>query len=208
MKDVNFYRAGYKFKSDVALFFKRYRVAILFLTVVFAIGVVAGILTASKYSGNLELGNIPDETLISFLLGNKSSFSMFFTYLIGLAIAVLAIIFLQFNSLTTLITYFYILTRGYTFGFVVFGFIALFSLSGIINAIIIIIPFQILLNAVLILICAICVSKNRIIKKYGRVCYNNCSPKPTLVWLCLLLMLILFSMCMVMPIIKITIIVN
>jgi len=208
MKDINFYRAGYKFKSDVTLFFKRYRVAIFCLTAVFAIGVVAGILTASKYSGNLELENIPDETLISFLLGNKSSFSMFFAYLISLTLALLAIIFLQFNSITTLITYFYILVRGYTFGFVIFGFIALFSFSGIINAIIIIIPFQLVINSLLILICAICVSKNRIIKKYGRVCYNNCSPKPALLCLCLLLVAILFLMCMIMPIIKITIIVN
>lgn len=208
MRDGNFFRSSYKFKNNISNFFKQYRITIIIVCCFFVLGLVAGIFTASKYSGNLELENIPDNNLVSFLCGDKSSFGLFFSYLVSLVIAVLLIIFFNFNWFCSLITIAYILVRGYTLGFVIFAIIGLFSFAGIINVILIIIPFWFSINFLLILISSICIAKNRIIKKFGKHCYAGNNPRNIIIFLCILIVAILFLMCMISPIIKITIIVN
>lgn len=207
MRD-NFYRNSFKLKNDLITFFKTYKVTIIILSCVFILGLITGIFTASNHSSGLELENIPDDNLISFLCGDKGSFSVFFSYLVVIIIAVFCIIFFNLNKLCALINYIYIFIRGYILGFTIFALISLFSFAGIINAVIIIIPFWTIINFFIILISSICIAKNRIIKCYGKHCYSNKNPRNFLILLCLLLTAILFLMCMCFPLIKITIIVN
>lgn len=208
MKDSIFYRNLYKLKNDIIIFLKRYKFIILLLICIFILGVVTGIFTASNYSGSLELENIPDDAFIDFLCSDKGSFSLFFSYLIALGIAILLIIFLNKNWLCSFINYIYIFVRGYILGFTIFAVIGLYSLAGIISAIIIIMPFWLLINFIIILISGICIARNRLIRKFGKHCYCNYNPKNFLILLSILLVGILFLYCMLLPIIKITIIVN
>jgi len=207
MRDVLFFRNSYKIKSDISKFFKKYWVVILLLTCLFILGLITGIITASKHSGNLELENIPDENLIKFLCGDKSNFAVFFSYLLPIGGALILIIFFNFNFLCSLVNYFYIVIRGYSLGFTIYALIGLFSFGGII-AVIIITPFWICGNLVIVLISAICISKNRIINHYGKVCYIRTNHKNLIILLCLILILLLFLLCLIMPVLKITIIVN
>lgn len=207
MKGVVFLRNSYKIKSGISQFFKRYRVAICILSCFFILGVVTGIITASKYSGSLELENIPDGNLIKFLCGDKSSFGMFFSYLIPLSIAIVLIIFFNFNFLCSWVNFFYLIVRGYSLGFTIYSLVGLFSLGGVI-AVIIIVPFWIVIDFCLILLSSICVLKNHIIKHYGKHCYANDNPRFFIIILITILILFLFLLCMIMPILKVTIIVN
>lgn len=208
MRDGNFFRSSYRFKNDILTFLKFYKTSIILLSCLFLIGLIAGILTASNYSGNLELENIPDANFVAFLCGDKGSFGLFFSYIVGLGIAICLILFLNINFFCSIVNMLYILVRGYSLGFMIFAIIGLYAFAGIINVVIIIIPFWFSINFILILISSICVSKCKIIKKYGKHCYNNNNPRNFIIFLCIILFSILFLMCMISPIIKITIIVN
>lgn len=205
---VNFYRNSFKLKSDISTFFKRYRIVIICLSCVFILGLVTGIFTSSSFSGDLELGNIPDANFVAFLTNEKGSFGLFFSYFISIFIAIILIVFCNFNWFCSFINYFYIFVKGYILGFTIFSIIGLYSLAGIINTMLILIPFWLLINFLLILISSVCISKNRLIKKYGKTCYCQYNPKQFLIFLCILLTAVLFLFCMICPIIKITIIVN
>jgi len=208
MRDSIFFRNSYRFKNNISSFMRYYRVSIIILICCFLIGLIAGVFTSSNYSSNLELESIPDTNLIAFICGDKGSFSLFFSYVIELGLVVCCILFLNFNFFCSVINIGYILVRGYALGFTIFSLVSLYSFAGIINVVIIIIPFWLSINFILILISAICVSRNRIIKKYGKHCYNNNNPKKIICFLIILMLAILFLMCMLTPIIKITIIVN
>lgn len=208
MRDGIFFRNSYKFKNNLYNFFKRYRVAIILLSCFFILGLFVGILTASKYSGSLELDNIPDKNLVDVICGDKGSFGLFFAYLIPLFICLTLIVFFNFNYFCAIINIVYIVIRGYSFGFTIFGIIGLYSLAGIINVVFIIIPFWIIINFIIILISAISITKIRIIKHYGRYCNCNYNPRNLIILLIVLMLAILFLFCMLTPIIKITIIVN
>ena len=208
MRDGFFYRNLYSLKSIVSAFFRKYWLCILFLSCSFLLGVVTGIFTASKYSGKLELEHIPDESFVAFLCGDKGSFSLFFSYLISFAIVFVIVLLLHKSKLCVFFTFFYIVSRGYILGFTLFAIITLFGLAGIINAIIIVLPFWLIISFMLILISSICIMKNSLIRKYGRYCYESLNIKSVLIILIFLFVAFLFLLCMVYPIIKITIIVN
>lgn len=207
MKGVIFLRNTYKIKSSISQFFKRYKVAIFVLACFFVLGLVTGIITATKYSGNLELENIPDDNLIKFLCGDKSNFGVFFSYLLPICLALILIIFCNFNFLCSCINALYILIRGYSLGFTIYALVGLFSFGGIIG-IIVIVPFWLIIDFSIILISSICVLKNHIIKQYGKHCYANNNPRNFILFIIAIMIIVLFILCMVMPVLKITIIVN
>ena len=54
MRDGNFFRNSYRLKNDVSNFVKYYRLSIIILCCFFLLGLVAGIFTASNYSGKKQ----------------------------------------------------------------------------------------------------------------------------------------------------------
>ena len=208
MEDANFFRNKYRVKSQLNSFWGKYRVLILFLFLTLIVGFVTGIFTATKYAGDLELTNVPDNNLVSFLQGDKGSFGVFFSYFINTAIACVLIICLNINRLFAIVNFVYIFVRGYSFGFTIFAIISLFSFAGVINVVLIIIPFDLVVNFLIIVLSSIAIYKNNIIKKYGKECYCRQNGTTPIVCICILIVLILFLKCMCMPLIRITIIVN
>ncbi len=208
MEDANFYRNKYRLKSQVHNFFRKYKMLIVFLFVFLLIGLVTGILTASKYSGELELSNVPDKNLIAFLQGDKGSFGVFFSYFIHTAIICLLIMFLNINKFFAVLNFLYIAVRGYSLGFTIFAMIDLFSFAGVINVIIIIIPFDLIVCSLIIVLSAVAIYKNSVIRKFGKECYCSQNNNSIIIILCVLITAVLFLKCMCMPIIRITIIVN
>ena len=103
MKNYNNIRYGYRLKSAISNFLNTHKISIIILTAVLILGLISGIFTASRYSGDLKLENIPDDNIISFLCREKGSFSLFFSYFIKFTIAGLLIIFFNINSFSNFI---------------------------------------------------------------------------------------------------------
>ena len=200
-------RNQYALKSEISAFLKKHKTCIITLCLVLIVGLITGIFTCSKYSGGLELEHIPDENLIDFISGDKGSFGVFFTYFLRYLIIFLFIVFLNINTFFSLLVYFSIGMLGYILGFTVAGIITLFSFTGIFNVIIFILPFDLCIIFILILIASISIHKYRIYKKFGSNCICYLNYKKTYLILFALLTLILFIKCMLLPIIRITIIV-
>lgn len=207
MREYTKYRNSYRFGSEINTFFKMYKKVILFL-VIFALGgLVAGIMTASANSSGLALENIPDDILVSFLSGDRGSFGTFFAYAIKYLIIICLIVFLNINTFFSIVNMCYIFVFAYQIGFGLYAIISIYSLAGILNGIVVILPFKLILLVCIVLISALAINKNRLIKKYG--CVPYCDNLKN-IYLCLigLFFAILFVWCMILPIIKITIIVN
>lgn len=207
MKDYAKYRNSYRVSSEVSTFFKLYKKVILLLLFFALAGIVCGVCTASNYSSSLSLDNMPDNILLSFISNERGSFGTFFAYALKFLIATLCIVLLNVNTFFAIVNMGYIFILGYQISFGIYIIISLYSLAGIINGLIIILPFQLLLLLCFVLISAIAINKNRLIKKYGCVPYCTNTRQ---IYLCLIaiMMTILFVWCMILPIIKITIIVN
>lgn len=208
MEDASFYRNKYRLKSQLHIFMGKYKYLIFILSLFLCLGLIVGIFTASKYSGDLEIDNILDSNLLAFLKGNRGSFGVFFSYFISIGFACILIIFINLNTFCAIVNMLYFVVRGYVFGFTIFAMIDLFSFAGVLNVLIVLVPFDLVINFLLILISAICIYKNRVIKKYGKVCYKKQSGNAVLIILTVLLATIIFLKAMCMPLIKITIIVN
>lgn len=207
MKEYTHYRNSYRLGSELNTFFRLYKKVIILL-VIFAVGgIVAGILTASANSSGLELANIPDDILVSFVSGDRGSVGTFFAYAIKYLVVVCLIVFLNVNTFFAVVNMCYIFVFAYQIGFELYAIISIYSLAGILNGVVIILPFKLLLLVCLVLISALAINKNRLIRKYG--CVSYC-PSLKNIYLCLigLFFVILFVWCMILPIIKITIIVN
>lgn len=208
MVDANFYRNKYRFKSQLHIFFKKYKALIIVLSLLLVIGIVVGVFTASKYSGELEMDNILDSKLLAFLKGDKGSFGVFFSYFISLAFVCALIIFLNINKFFAVINMLYFVVRGYIFGFTVFVMIDVFSLAGVINVAILIIPFDLIISFLLIVVSAISIYKNKVVKKFGKICYQKQNSNAVLILSLILILAFVFLKSMCLPLIKITIIVN
>ena len=207
MRDYTKYRNSYRFGSEISTFFKHYKKVMILLLFVAVLGIVAGIFTSTKYSSSLELENIPDKNLLAFISNERGSFGTFFAYAIRYLIIILLIIFLNINTFFAIVNVTYIFVFGYQLGFTVYTIIALYSFAGIINSIILIIPFQLLLLIGLVLISALSINKNRIICRYGKLPFCNNYRQIYLI-LTILFLGVLFVWCMILPVIKITIIIN
>ena len=207
MKDYTKYRNSYRLGSEICTFFKHYKKIIILLLFLALLGIVAGIFTSTKYSSSLELENIPDKNLVDFITNGKGSFGTFFAYAIKYLIVIFLIIFLNINTFFSIVNIIYIFIFGYQIGFTVYAIIAIYSFAGIINSVIIIIPFQLLLLGILIFISALSINKNKIICKYGKLPFCN-NYKQLYIILSILFFGVLFVWCMILPVIKITIIVN
>lgn len=207
MKEYSKYRNSYRISSEVGTFFKLYKKVIILLVIFAVAGIVAGITTSSVYSSDLTLDNMPDKILADFISGNRGSFGTFFAYAVKYLIIILLIVFLNVNTFFAFVNMAYIFVFSYQLGFSIYTIITIYSLAGILNGIIVIFPFQLLILLGFILISALAINKNRLIVKYGRLPYCNNSKQ---IYLCIigLMFVVLFVWCMILPIIKITIIVN
>lgn len=208
MNQTSKIRNFYALKNQVSNFLKKYKSILLSLVFIFLLGAIVGIFTTSKFSGNLELDNIPDSNLVNFITGDKGSFGVFFSYFLRYLLTFLFIVCLNFNAFFNILTYIIIAILGYIWGFTIAGIITLFSVAGIINVIIIFVPFDLCISFILIVITCVAIEKYKIYKKFGSNCSYALNYKKLYFFLFVLLVLILFIKCMIMPVIHITIIVN
>lgn len=204
-------RVSFKFKNKLSLFFAEYKFAILFSLIFLIFGACLGIFTAVKYSGEIELDNLADSNLVDFLKGDKGTMGLYFPYLFSFLLSISLIIFLNFKPFLIIVNAVVLVIRSYVFGFNITVLIILYGFAGIINVIIVIIPFELIIWLVLITMSAIAIKRNKNIKQFG--CGPNCKKvgfnySKTYCCLAIIGALTLLIKCFVMPIIRVTIIVN
>lgn len=206
MKSVKSQQNSYRIKNSIFTFLKKYKTYIVTLSIALVIGIVTGIFTCSRYADVITISNIPDKNLVKFLCGDRGGIGLFFNYFICYSLLIAAIIFLNNSLILNLINYVYYFVLGYILGFTIFALIALFSFVGILNGLLVILPFALILYVILIILSSLAIYRYKIYKKYGCAIGNTNYTKVYLImYACFVLVLLIW--CFVLPLIKITIIV-
>ncbi|MBP5651106.1 MAG: hypothetical protein J6X00_00320 [Clostridia bacterium] len=206
MKSVKSQQNSYRIKNSIFTFLKKYKTYIVTLSIALVIGIVTGLFTCSRYADVITISNIPDKNLVKFLCGDRGSIGLFFNYFICYSLLIAAIIFLNNSLILNLINYVYYLVLGYILGFTIFALIALFSFVGILNGLLVILPFALILYVILIILSSLAIYRYKIYKKYGcTIGTTNYTKVYLILYACFVFVLLIW--CFVLPLIKITIIV-
>ena len=204
-------RNSYRIKNKLTLFLNQYKIVILICLLMLVLGATLGVFTVIKYSDEIELSNLSDVSLVEFLKGNKSVTGIFFPYMFAFLFYVCVIIYFNFKPILSICSYLLLIVRGYLIGFDIAILIMLYGLAGVLNVIIILIPFELIVWLVLIVIAAIAIKRNYNMKKFGET--SCCNPvgfkvSKTYIFLVIVGCLSLFFKCLLMPFMRVTIIVN
>lgn len=204
----NSYVTQYRVKNQVSLFFNTYKALLIVCFVFLLLGLGLGIYKSIKYSGDLSLSNMSDSNLVEFLKGDRGTMGLFFPCMFGYLFFCGIIIFFNFKPFCKIFTYLILIIKGYLIGFDITILIVQYGITGVINVLIFILPFDLCLCVVLILLSAIAIKRNNIIKKYG--CYNCCNNinYKKLYWVLVITgIVVILVKCLLLPLVKVTIIV-
>jgi len=187
----NYYNLSYYAKQKAKKYISLNKFLLLFLGVIFLVALITGIFTGIKGSDNISISNINDKTLIKFFKSDTGPFSFFITrvakYLLTLLfIFVCGKLKFCFPLLAIFIAY-----MSYSLGLNSAVFIILFGLSGTINAIIVIIPINVLVLAVYIFASCVAIKNSQMIKKYGICLFDG---KMLCKWLWFLAVLVVITL--------------
>ena len=211
MNSGNKIRFSFKFKNIVNKFFSVYKVIIIVCLLFLILGIVSGIFTVIKYSDLINIDNIFDSNLLLVLKGERGVVGCFFSQLLVYTLIMLTIIFLNFRPWMISISLIIIFFLGYVIGYNVTVFIILFSVTGLLNALFIILPLELLICFLVIIIAAIAIKRNLIIKKFGCQYYDNTfrlNIKMVYLYLFILGLILILIKSLLIPIIRVTIIIN
>lgn len=211
MKNGKSFRFFYRINNITNAYFKQYKATFLVCTLFVLLGILTGVLTVLKYSKSITIENIFDNNLLLVLKGDRSSFGLFFSYLLIHSIIFCIIILLNQKPWLITLTALCLVYLGYVFGYNFIILITLFGFVGFLNVIIIIVPVELFLIFITITIAAIAIKRNLIIKKYGcnyfnSICFFNLNKM--YLTLFLLFSFVLLIKCTLLPIIRVTIIIN
>lgn len=210
MKTKSFNKKIYSVKNNFSKYFLEYKTILIFAGLFFVIGVVTGIFTAVRFSGDLSLEHLSDSNLVEFLKGDKGTTGLIFPYLFSFCLFFGIIAFLNFKPFMIGINYFVLLVRGYLLGFDATILIILYGFAGIINVFIVILPSELLICLVLIMLTSFAVRRNLNIKKFGEGYCKNIKINYIKTYWCLFFMGVMFILikCLFLPLIRVTIIVT
>lgn len=99
---------------------------------------------------------------------------------------------------------------GYVIGYNITILIVLFSFTGLLNVLLLILPLEFLICIVLLIVSAVAIKRSVIMKKFGCTYYNNTNNfNVNMFYLYLLIagIILILLKCMLLPIIRLTIII-
>ncbi len=203
--NINYYKTQNVLKD----FFKCYNKIIIILCFISLLAILTGVLTAAKYSGSIEIDNLSNSTLINFLKRETGVWPLFFKYLLNFLIICGIAIFLNIKPFCITFNIIVLCVYCYLNAFDITVIIISFSLSGILNAIFILIPFFLIILYIYLIISAIAIKNNILRNKFGKSCeYFLCSPLKIYTFLILIVVILYMIQCNIMPIIHATIIID
>lgn len=199
----------FKIKNTLKEFISCYKKILYILFFVALLSILTACLFAIKNSTILIIDNLTNKTLIKFLEGDVSSWGFFFKLFFNGLIVFFIIIVLNIKPWCILFNILTLICFCFLNAFDITVIIIIFSFSGILNALLILIPFFIIQTFLLILLSAISIKYCLIRNKFGKACVNAvCSPYKCYLFFAILYIFFLFLECSLLPIIRITIIVN
>lgn len=199
---------SYKLRGVINNFFVRYGKIIIILALFSVLSILIGSFTAAKYAGKLEINNLSNETFINFIKGDSNSWALYFKYLFHFLLLCIVAIFLNIKPFCIVFNIAVLCIYSYISAFDIVVFILLFSMSGIIYSILILIPFFVAILFAYILISAVAIYDNIYSNKFGRNCVKGVHSFKFYAYMITFVAIILLLECMILPIIRSTIIVN
>lgn len=157
------------FKYVFLSFLKVNKVRLIVLGFMILLGLLTGIFTAIKYANGAEILNFNDYGLTEYAKGNIASTEFFFKRMLSYSCFCLILLLCSFAGFLFPIGLFVVVYRSYLLGLNITLLLILYGLGGIFTAIIIILPFQLLM---LVLSCIFyCLVRDRCInkKKFGKI---------------------------------------
>lgn len=204
----NTYKIQYKYKNSFAQFWSTYKALLLLCFVFLVFGLSLGIFKSIKYSGDLTLSNLSDSNFVEFLKGDRGTMGLFFPCMFGFLFFSGIIIFVNFKPFCKIFTFLILIIKGYLIGFDITILIVQYGISGVLNVFIFILPFDLMICLILIFLSAIAIKRNNIIKKYGcNSCCSNFNYKKVYWALVIVGVVIILLKCLLLPLVKVTIIV-
>lgn len=202
---TNNIRNCYNFKSNIANFFCAFKLILCLSFLLLVFGFVLGIVVANKYSANLEFDNLLDSGLVDFVKGDKSVVGLFFSYLLSFSVCFCLIAFVNIKPWLNTAAFLVLFARGYTVGFDVAVLVFAFGFAGVVNAVLVVLPLELLVWCVFVVLTSFSVKKCKTQNKYG--CSNVSYAK--VYWLLFGVgCFVLLVKCLVLPVMRITIIVG
>ena len=205
-KQINIY--SNKIRSLIYNFFVKYYKIIICLALISLFAILTAILTATKYSAELKIENMINETFVNFIKNKAGAWSLFIKYFFNYLILCIVAIFLNIKPFCCVFNIAAIIIYSYSMVFDITIFIMLFGVSGIIYGLLLLIPFFIVLLFIYILISSIAIKSCKFKKKYGKLCYDVYSCNKLYILLIFLATILLILECNFLSIIHYTIIVN
>ena len=189
------------FKYNVYTHFCRYKFLYILTSILCLVFFIIGICVIFNKT-SLNIDDIADKTLLAFLTHDSGVFGMIFSRIFTFVLLALCIWLTNFRPLLCILSFIIIIYRSFIIGTTCALLIKLFQFGGIINVVIIYLPFNLISLFLLISCCNVCVYHNFQFKRYGKhiICREFIEEKQDYFFLlgiilliCTILEIILFS---------------
>lgn len=155
-------------KFHLSTHFCRYKWLYIITAIFCLVFIIVGMCVIFGKSGSLEISDIPDKALLSFLLQDSGAFGMIFARIFGTLFLALAIWITNFRPIMCFLSIIIIMYRSFVLGATCALLIKLFQFGGIINVIIIYFPINLIVLFLLLSWACVCIFHNFEYNRYGK----------------------------------------
>lgn len=152
-------------KGQILCIFAKNKKLIIFFCIVFLLGLAVGIAGVSALKKNFEIDDIKDILLVGSLRGKTGVFAYFLKRFFGYVFVMAIVLLLCLNFYLGLLSFLIVFYISYKIGFTIAIYCTFFGIGGIINVVLIYLPFQLLANFLLIVFVSISLGKAKFFAK-------------------------------------------
>ena len=173
----------------------------------FVLGFTTGIFSAIKYANLVEVIDITDNVLISYLSREASIFGLFFSRVIAYLFLSLIIVIINGIIFFIPISYIILIYKSFLCALTISFLIILYGFSGILITIFVLLPSMLIYYFALIGLIGICAKRSLMCRKFGSIYFSDqicCFPIKTI----FVILFVMFLACLIellfLPIISVT----
>jgi len=155
MIKVDFSRSMNEMAFNLKDHFARFKKMYIAFLLIMLVGLVTGMLTAFKFTGEITVEHLNDNVLVGFLEKKVGAFNLLFKRIFAFCILFFIIVAINFKKFTCFLNFFLVLYESYLLGLNCAIFIMLFNISGIINVFIVYLPCHLISLVALMGLCTI-----------------------------------------------------
>ena len=198
MRNKNIIRNLSPFLYSIKDHFRCYKKYYIVFSIIIAIGIITGAMTAFKYVGELEISHLNDKILVEFLRGNIGWFRLFLDRVVVVAFTCVLLFLFNLKKWLSPLGVLLLLYKAYVVGLNSAILIMIFNVSGIINVFIVLLPCNIIILFAFMGLCAVLTSYCFRMARYGDSVLSSqfwaCNGKTVCVFFCLMLLGIILEL--------------